>query len=188
MGNADFGKGAEMEFFHVVTERPMYIGQHIVFDDTHHSGVYTRVMEKKALVEDIYANPGRYDAGNLEHHVKVALRELALEEVRINSYPAYPSRMSSLYVSGTLEEAEKWFDFFTEIGRPTFQIVRVNVKGSYFKGNANYCFDGGTDKQQNLLLAEKYWRNEVCADEEPVVEILVDGDIEVIEIIKERQM
>ena len=175
-----------MEFFHVVTDRPMYVGQHIIFDDTHHSGVYTRVMEKKELVEDIYANPDSYDAEQLEHHVRVALRELALEEVRVSQYPTYPSRMSSLYVSRTLEEAEKWFDFFTEIGRPTFQIVRINVKGNYFAGNANYCFDGDTDKQKNLAMARKYWRNEACEGEEPVIEILVDGDIEVIDIVKER--
>ncbi len=29
-----------MEFFHVVTERPMHLGQQIIFDENHHSGVY----------------------------------------------------------------------------------------------------------------------------------------------------
>ena len=29
--------------YHVVTERPMYLGQHILFDESHHSGVYERV-------------------------------------------------------------------------------------------------------------------------------------------------
>lgn len=175
--------GKKMEFYHVVTERPMYVGQHIVFDETHHSGVYARVMEKKALVDDIYAHPEKYEGEELEHHTKVALRELALEEVRVKKYPTYPSRMSSLYVSETLEEAEKWFDFFTELGRSTLQIVRVKVKGNYFAGNANKCFDGGTDKQKNLLLAEQYWKNEETYGEETVTEILVDGDIEVVEII-----
>lgn len=29
-----------MLVYHVVTDRPMYVGQHIVFDEEHHSGVY----------------------------------------------------------------------------------------------------------------------------------------------------
>lgn len=174
-----------MEFFHVVTDCPMYVGQHIIFDEEHHSGVYARVMAKKDLVDDIYKHPENYNETQLEHHTKVALRELALEEVREKRFPAYPSRMSSLYVSRTLEEAEKWFDFFVEIGRPTFQIMRLKVKGNCFAGNANNCFDGTISKQKNLSLAEKYWRNERTDGEEPVIEILVDGDIEILEIVKE---
>ena len=177
-----------MEFYHVVTERPMYVGQHIIFDEEHHSGVYSRVMEKKSIVDDIYTYPDNYSDEELEHHTKVALRELALEEIRRMEYPSFPSRMSSLYVSRTLEEAEKWFDFFTQLGRPTFQIVRVKVSGRVFEGNANRCFDGTKNKNRNLVMAREYWKNDAKADIEnnPVVEVLVDGDIEVLEIIRER--
>ncbi len=176
-----------MEYYHVVTEKPMYIGQHILFDDTHHSGVYTRVMDRVEMVNKIYANPQNYNDDKLEHHTKVALRELAMEEIRFKNYPDYPSRMSSLYVSRTLEEANKWFDFFTEIGRPTFQIVKVSVKGRVFEGNANRCFDGHIDKKYNMKLAEEYWQKDANVDisNNPVVEVLVDGDIEVIEIIRD---
>lgn len=175
-----------MEFYHVVTERPMYVGQHIIFDEEHHSGVYSRVMEKKGIVEDIYKNPEGYSAMPLEHHIKVALRELALEEIRISEYPDFPSRMSSLYVSRTMEEAEKWFDFFKGLGRPTFQIVKVKVVGRVFEGNANRCFEGTTDKIKNLDLAREYWKNDAKSDwnNAPVVEVLADGDIEVLEIVK----
>ena len=176
-----------MEFYHVVTERPMQVGQHILFDEEHHSGVYFRVMEKKNLVNEIYRFPEKYTGEELEHHTKVALRELALEEIRILEYPNYSSRMSSLYVSKTLEEAEKWFDFFESLGRPTFQIVKVRVNGNVFEGNANRCFDGTVDKEKNLELARAYWKNDAKADEKqhPVVEVLVDGEIEVIDIIKD---
>ena len=68
--------------YHAVTERPMAVGQVICFDETHHSGVWQRVMEKAALVQDIYAHPQQYDSNRLEHQTAVALRELALEEVR----------------------------------------------------------------------------------------------------------
>ena len=46
-----------MLVYHVVTDRPMYVGQHIVFDEEHHSGVYQRVYEKLDIVKDIYSNP-----------------------------------------------------------------------------------------------------------------------------------
>ena len=35
-----------MYVYHVVTDRPMYVSQEIVFDEEHHSGVYKRVQEK----------------------------------------------------------------------------------------------------------------------------------------------
>jgi len=42
-----------MDFYHVVTERPMQVGQHILFDEEHHSGVYFRVMENKNTIQNI---------------------------------------------------------------------------------------------------------------------------------------
>lgn len=170
--------------YHVVTEKPMCIGQHIVFDENHHNGVWQRVNEKLDIVCDIYNNPEKYKDIELEHHTSVALRELALEKVRVEKYPNYPSRMACLYVSKTLEEAEKWFDYFVSLGRPTFQIVKLKVNGNMFYGDAEKCFDGKLSKKENLILAEKYWENKDC-DETSIVEMLVDGDIEIVEIVKE---
>lgn len=39
--------------YHVVTERPMHLGQQLIFDGNHHSGVYERVMGKLDIVEKI---------------------------------------------------------------------------------------------------------------------------------------
>lgn len=178
---------SEIYAYHVVTERPMYLGQHIIFDEEHHSGVYQRVMDRLDIVKDIYAHPENYQE-KLEHHIDVALRELALEEVRKEKYPMYPSRMACLYVSQTLKESQDWFDFFTRIGRPTFQIVKVKVKGNCFIGDATKCFDGTSDKEENLKMADRYWRNrEEDTEDRPIVEMLVDGDIEIVEIIKEKE-
>lgn len=172
--------------YHVVTERPMYLGQHILFDDTHHSGVYERVTAKQDMVNDIYQNPQNYKDEELEYPVMVALRELALEEVRREKYPDYPSRMGCLYVSETLQESRQWADYFIGLGRPTFQIVKVKVTGSRFVGDAAKCFDGVTHKEENLLLAEKYWENKPNPPEEPPIkEFLVGGDIEIVEIVQE---
>lgn len=162
----------------------MYVGQHIVFDENHHNGVWRRVNEKLDIVSDIYNNPKKYKDIELEHHTSVALRELALEKVRGEKYPSFPSRMACLYVSKTLEEAEKWFDYFVSLGRPTFQIVKLQVNGNMFYGDAEKCFDGKLSEKENLILAEKYWENEGF-NENAIIEMLVDGDIEVIEIVKE---
>ena len=177
-----------MEYFyayHVVTEQPMYVGQHIIFDEEHHSGVYQRVMGKEDIVNDIYNHPERYQDVQLEYPVVVALRELALEEVRKERYPEYPSRMGCLYVSETLQEAWEWKDYFESLGRPTYGIVKLKVSGNRFVGDATKCFSATIDRQENLLYADKYWRNEPnTTGTVPIKEILVSGELEVVEIIK----
>ncbi len=172
--------------YHVVTDRPMQPGQHIVFDETNRSGVYRRVQEKLPAVEEIYAHPEQYDAETLEHHTRVALRELALEEVRQEKYPHLPSRLGCLYVSETLEEAEVWAQSFVRWGRPTYAIVRLKITGSVFAGDAHNCFDAATDREENLRLAENYWQNLPNRKGlPPVKELLASGEIEVVEILRE---
>ena len=175
-------------YYHVVVERPLKLGQEIIFDDNYHSGVYERVYALKDKVDEIYANPRKYRNVELDHHLKVAFRELAMEEIRKQKYPEYPSRLASLYVSNNLEEAEKWYDKFIEWGRPTFSIVKVEVDGNAYVGDAWNCFDGTINKERNLKLAENYWsleKNNI--GKEPIIEVLVNGKIKVIEIVKENR-
>lgn len=172
--------------YHVVTERPMHLGQHILFDDAHHSGVYQRVMSKLDIVNEIYGDPQKYENTELDYPLMVALRELALEDVRREKYPDLPSRMGCLYVSESLQESMQWADYFISLGRPTFQLVKVKVTGNRFVGDAVKCFDGVTDREKNLRMAERYWENRPDpSGEPPIREFLVNGDIEVVEIIKE---
>lgn len=171
--------------YHVVTDKPMYLGQHIFFNESCHNGVYNRVMDKLDEVKNIYSNPDKYDIATLEHHTKVALRELALEKIRKEYYPTYPSRMSCLYVSESLGEAEKWAELFVNWNRPTHSIVKLKVTGNIFVGDANNCFDATIDENQNLSLAHNYWLNMPNSQNcPPIKEFLVDGDIEVIEIMQ----
>ena len=171
--------------YHVVTDRPVQVGQIIRFDEEHHSGVWQRVMDKLPLVEDILAHPERYP-DPLEHHTDVALRELALEQVRQEKFPQYPSRMACLYASEELETAECWAQWFVAWGRPTYAIVKLEIEGRKFIGNANLCFDGTPDQAENLRLAERYWRVDNTGEtERPVPEMLVDGEIRVAEILRE---
>lgn len=174
------------EYYHVVTDKPIALGQIIVFDEKHHSGVYNRVYKLKDKVDNIYLNPNKYN-DEFDHHLKVALRELALEDVRRKKYSNYPSRLASLYVSNTLQEAEKWYNLFIKLSRPTYSIVKVEVNGNEFIGDAQNCFDGTKDKKRNMQLAEYYWKGKNnFKDKDPIIEILVDGEIKVVEIIKEN--
>ncbi len=176
----------EKYFYHVVTERPMYLGQIITFDNNNHSGVYNRVINKIEIVKDIIANPSKYKQEELDHHTKVALRELALEQVRKEKYPNYPSRLESLYVSKNLEDAEMWANSFIANGREVFQIVKLKTDGNEFIGDAYNCFEGNIDEKQNILNAYNYWENRVNkTGNTPIWETLIDGKIEVIEIIKD---
>ena len=174
----------EIIAYHVVTERPMTVGQHIVFDETNRSGVYNRVMALADTAADVYAHPEKYPLP-LEHHLDVALRELALEEVRRERFSQYPSRMACLYVSRELEESRRWGEFFARIGRPTYAIVELRITGRVFLGNACNCFDGTPDKADNLAKAERYWQNLPNEDDEYIWEMLVDGDIEVVRVVEE---
>lgn len=94
-----------MIFYHVVSDRPKSLHQHFSVDEGHPNDVYDRVQKQLHLVEDVLNHPEKYAGAEIEHHLSVALRELALEKVRKEKYPEYPSRMASLYVSGTYEEA-----------------------------------------------------------------------------------
>jgi len=173
-------------FYHVVTEKPMRLNQEIVFDENNHSGVYKRVYDLEDKVKNIYKNSHKYSDIELDHHTKVALRELALEEIRIKYYPNYPSRLASLYVSKTLEEALVWYEYFNKIGRPTYQIVKVSVDGVIFTGDGCNCFEGTLNKEYNLEQAKVYWEGKKNnKGKKPIYETIVAGKIKVIEIIKQ---
>ncbi len=179
---------AEMERFtayHAVTERPMHQGQVLTIGEGWQSGVCRRVLEKLPVVEEIYQNPAAWAGKELEHHTMVALRELALEQVRKESFPQCPSRLHCLYVTETLEEARWWGEFFAGLGRPAYHIVKLQVTGRRFEGNANLCFDATPCRQENLALARRYWQVETPVGEPPVRELLVDGEILVEKIVEE---
>ncbi|MBQ8973109.1 MAG: DUF2441 domain-containing protein [Clostridia bacterium] len=172
--------------YHVVTERPMPIGATIAFDETHESGVYRRVMAREGEVREILTHPERYAAQALEHHTAVALRELAMEEVRRANYPQYPSRMRCLYVSQTLEEAERWGEYFARLGRPTYGIVELRVEGPCFVGDARNCFAGTPDWENNLRLARRYWDRAPNPDRQsPIEEVLAGGEITILKMVRE---
>ena len=172
------------EYYHVVTEEPMTLGQILNFNHNK-SGVYKRVMEKKNIVQDIYNNPEKYKNIQLDHHTKVALRELALEEVRRKKFPNYPSRLKSLYVSKNLDDVKMWAESFITQGRKVFSLVVVKTDGNSFTGDAYNCFEGTINHEYNLKQAYKYWNNEPNSKHKrPIYETIINGNIEVVKIIE----
>ncbi|BCN30832.1 DUF2441 domain-containing protein [Anaeromicropila herbilytica] len=176
----------EATVYHVVTERPMYEGQSIVFDDEHHNSVYHRVMTCKRILagENVTGDLADFIRTDLDKWSKVTYRELSLEKVRKEEFPQYPSRMACLYTSQTLNEAKQWAKFFEEIGRNVFSIVKLKVNGSIFSGDACNCFDGVSEESVNDLKSRNYWRIARLYDN-PVIETLVNGEILVDKIIEE---
>ena len=173
-------------YYHVVSDVPKHKGEHILMDEQHPNRVHKRVYDHLDEVKNIYANPKKYEGQELSHEIRVALRELALEEVRKDKYPQYPSRMAALYVSKTFREAEQWGDYFASLGRPTYGVARVKIRGNIFEGDARKCFDGTTSEKENLRMAEIYWKNGENEDgKRPITEIIADGDIEIVDILKE---
>ena len=153
-----------MYYYHVISDIPKHQGERFVLDESHPNGVYQRVYAQLDVIKEIYRNPQKFEGTKLSHAVDVALRELALEKIRKEKYSQYPSRMASLYVSNTYEEA-----------------VRC-----CFIGDAYKCFDGTIWEKENLRMADLYWENGDNEDgHAPIVEILVDGMMEIVELIKE---
>jgi hypothetical protein len=171
--------------YHVVTEKPMYKGQVVIFDGKHYNGVYNRVMTCKIIIdgEDVSGDLAGFIKLDLEKWSKVTYRELSLEKVRNEEFLQYPSRMACLYTSQTLLEAQQWADFFTEIGRDVFSIVKLRVNGRIFSGDACNCFDGVSDESKNHPKSRNYWRMDKH-NERPVIETLVDGMLTVEDILE----
>lgn len=71
-------------------------------------------------------------------------------------------------------------------GIRTTKIVKLNIIGNIFVGDAKNCFDASINESENILMAKRYWENlPNMQNEAPIIEILADGDIEVLEIVKQ---
>lgn len=190
----------EQYFYHVVTEKPMEIGQVIVFDEHHKNGVYNRTYNfefrnskgKTALeivkesIKDGKLSLNEEDTNVVSNYLEWATkgyRELILEIERKRENKEVPSRMACLYVSKKLEDAKKWAESFIYFGRPTFQIVKLKVTGRYFEGNSYNIKTETVSIKKQFEFAKAYWNNEPC--ENQLIETIVDGRIEVVEIIEE---
>ena len=169
--------------YHVVTERPMALGQKILMDENHPNGVCRRVRAWEKYYQGLPAETeiDALIASNPARWKQVALRELAMEQIRREQFPALPSRLACLYTSRTLEQAQTWADFFQKVGRKVYSIVLLEVDGPVFDADACNCFDG-TGEPTDLENALRYWQ--IAPTEQPVIETLAGGTLTVKEILE----
>ena len=110
-----------------------------------------------------------------------AIREVITEMVRLQEYPDYPSRLSCLYAAKSYDEALKWKELFDSYNRKVMQIVKLRVVGNYFEGDGELLPKAdGVPFSQKIEQAREYWRGNVKNE---LPELLINGEIEVVEII-----
>lgn len=112
-----------------------------------------------------------------------AIREVILEMVRLQEFLDRPSRLSCLYAARNIEEALKWKQIFDSYNRNTLQIVQVSFDGNCFEGDGDLLPSlSGEPFSVKILQAQAYWR---ANKESTLPEVLIDGRIEVTEIVEE---
>jgi hypothetical protein len=186
--------------YHVVTRRRMDLGQIISFDKSNKNTLFHFFFEKEQLNskgEDFiqilhanYSNDGlTMDKENADVAIRYvgqtirAIREVIVEMVRLQEYPEYPSRLSCLYAAKSYEDALQWKELFDSYHRKVLQIVKLRVIGNIFEGDGNLLpKEDGNPFSRKIEQAREYWKSNV---ENELPELLVNGTIEVVEIIDE---
>ncbi|AIY73936.1 DUF2441 domain-containing protein [Bacillus anthracis] len=184
--------------YHIVTRKKMKIGQSIQFNKNQTNTLFHFFFEREHLnssgEDSIQILKEHYT--NEELHIKNenatvvmnymdqtirAIRETIVEMVRLQEYPDYPSRLSCLYAAKSYEDALKWKALFDSYNREVLQIVKLRVIGSSFEGDGNLLpKEDAIPFSQKMEQAREYWKGNVNNE---LPELLINGEIEVVEII-----
>ena len=191
-------KENEIYVYHLVTRKKMRIGQIISFDKNQKNTLYGFFFDREQLnskgedfyeiLHNQYSNEGIYlNKEDADVTIKYAdqtiraIREVIVEMVRLQEYPQYPSRMSCLYATKNYKDVLKWKVLFDSYNRKVLQIVKLRVIGNSFEGDGNLLpKDDGVPFSRKIEQAREYWKGNV---ENELPELLIDGKIEVVEVI-----
>ncbi len=184
--------------YHIVTRKKMSLGQIINFEKQQKNTLYSFFLEREQLnskgndffriLQDNYSNEGLLlnkenadVAINYANQTIRAIREVIVEMVRLQEYPDYPSRMSCLYATKNYEDVLKWKELFDSYHREVLQIVRLQVIGNSFEGDGNLLpGEDGVPFAKKIEQAKEYWKGN---RKNELPELLIDGKIEVVEIV-----
>ena len=190
----------EIYVYHIVTKKKMSLGQMLYFDDKQKNVLYQFFFEKERLnskgedfIEILY---GHYTDEGLKLNKENAdvaisyvgqtiraIREVIVEMVRLQEYPEYPSRLSCLYAAKSYEDALKWKGIFDSYNREVLQLVKLRVVGSFFEGDGNLLpQEDGVPFSLKIEQARAYWKGNVKNE---LPELLINGQIEVVEIVQD---
>lgn len=188
----------ELYVYHIVTRKKMSLGQIINFDKNQRNTLYSFFFEKEQLnskgedffhiLHEHYSSEGM-SLNTEDANVAIkyasqtirAIREVIVEMVRLQEYPEYPSRMSCLYATKKYEDVLKRKELFISFDRKVLQIVKLRVIGNSFEGDGNLLpKEDGVPFSRKIEQAREYWRGNMNNE---LPELLIDGEIEVVEII-----
>ncbi|MDA2153255.1 DUF2441 domain-containing protein [Bacillus cereus group sp. Bc253] len=184
--------------YHIVTRKKMKIGQSIQFNKNQTNTLFHFFFERKHLnsngkdsiqiLKEHYTNEELHIKNEnatvvmnyMDQTIRV-IRETIVEMVRLQEYPDYPSRLSCLYAAKSYEDALKWKALFDSYNREVLQIVKLRVIGSSFEGDGNLLpKEDAIPFSQKMEQAREYWKGNVNNE---LPELLINGEIEVVEII-----
>lgn len=186
--------------YHIVTRKKMKVGQIVNFEENQRNTLYRFFFEREHLnskaedfieifqnqftVEGLKLTKEDAEVGRQYFDQTIrAIRETVTEMVRLEEYPDYPSRLSCLYATKNFEDALKWVEIFNSYNRQVLQLVSLRVFGKSFEGDASLLpKEDGASFSRKIEQARDYWKGNVKSE---LPELLVDGKIEVVEIIKE---
>ncbi|MDQ0208600.1 DUF2441 domain-containing protein [Alkalicoccobacillus murimartini] len=192
--------GNEHFVYHIVTRKRMTVGQKFIFEKQHYNALYHFFFERenlnsngedfiKILHENYSGNEINLNNENAQVAINYvgqtirAIREVVVELVRLQEYPEYPSRLSCLYAAKSYEESLKWKELFDSYNRRVLQIVKLRVIGNYFEGDSSFLpREDAIPFARKIDQAKEYWKGNIKSE---LPEILVDGEIEVVEVIED---
>jgi len=190
----------ELYAYHIVTKKKMSLGQVLYFDDNQKNTLYQFFFEKERLNskgEDFiqilyghYTDEGlKLNKENADVAISYAgqtiraIREVIVEMVRLQEYSEYPSRLSCLYAAKSYEDALRWKEIFDSYNRKVLQLVKLRVAGSFFEGDGNLLpKEDGVPFSLKIEQAREYWKGNVKNE---LPELLINGKIEVVEIVED---
>lgn len=180
--------------YHVVTQKPMFVGQKIVFGDKTNS-LFDRVncweflndngedcleiIQKRKFYE--FSDSDKKTLRTFIYEGAMISREYVLEQIRKEKYSDYPSRFKCLYCVREEKDAQIWIDVFNRMKRPILQLVKMKANGKIFDGDASKILRDARSLNHKIQLGEEYW---LGAKEDALPESLFEGEVEVVEILK----
>lgn len=78
--------------------------------------------------------------------------------------------------------------FKDRYNRDVYSVVKLKVSGNIFTGYADNCWTKDLLESEHILRAERYWSNDRPTLENPTHETIVNGRIEVLEIVKDYEL
>lgn len=84
-------------------------------------------------------------------------RELIFEEVRKEINSEFPSRLKCLYVCCSLDEIEEWLNIFKRTNKKDYQILKLELTGKVFTGDASYILRQNISLNKKREQAIEYW-------------------------------